>query len=387
MSPVKAPRVVDLTDVTGAYAGRLLADVGADVVRVEPPTGDPLRSRPPFLHDRPGPDRGLWFAAMNAGKRSLAIDIGGLEAADRRQLFVEWPDIVLFSGTCSRFDTLGLCDLDPARDGIVLTTLTPFGRSGPLRSWQGNDLVAWATGGLAVKMGEPELPPVIPSAELACVVGAQQLTIGALAAVRHLRRTGAGSDVDVSLQESVTMMTGECGVPLFLDEGRIRSRTGSHRPISSPFGHFTASDGYIAILAINPTHWLALREWIYEGTGDARILDESFVGGPEARTGEKGAEVDALTEAFTRTRTRGELFEQGQARKIPVSPVNEPSAVLDDSHLASRNWWEQIIVDGMAVRAAGSPFRMAAGPSSRSLIVPSVGQDNDVLFGEIGLDR
>lgn len=344
-------RVLDMTDQMGAYAGKIFRDLGADVIRLEQTSAE---SR--------GVDSRRAEAIeifSNAGKRriSLALDLPQSDEAVRS--LASSADLLLFSGQSAGVDRFRLRERLEGLDSLIVSTLTPFGLSGPKRDWKGNDLIAWAAGGLAAKMGDSDRPPVIPSAGLAEFVGAQYLAIGSLIAIRERTQSSLGQWVDVSLQECVASMSGECGVPLFLDDLVVRTRTGSHRPISAPFGHFPAKDGFVSILAITPSHWLSMRQWIYDEIRDEAVMNPDWEGGPEARTGSIGAQVNVLTTALTQRHEKRYLFEQGQRRGIPCTPVNEPTDILTDPHLKARQFWVEVIVEGETHSVPGAPFRLS----------------------------
>jgi len=348
-------RILDITDSLGAYAGKLLCDLGAQVTRLEDereailPETQSVRQRAADLYN-------------NSGKRIVVGDLES-EAWDARiESLIETTDAVLFSGPFSRFERLRIESRMGSAGSLVVGTLTPYGLTGPKRRWKGNDLMAWAAGGLAIKMGDPDRPPVIPNAGLALVVGSQYLAIGTLMALRGRSVSGEGQWIDVSLAECVTAMTPECGVALFLDDGKLKARTGNHRPISAPYGHYPTLDGQISIIAITAAHWISMRQWIFDETGDDTVLNPAWEGGPEMRTGAIGESVDRLTIKLTRDRKKMDLFREGQRRGIPCAPVNEVADVLMDPQLDSRGFWQPVAHEEQGYRMPGAPYRLGLAP-------------------------
>ena len=381
-------RVLDLSDESGVYGAKLLADLGADVIRLEPPGGDPLRSRPPFLHDQPGPDRSLFFAYMNTSKRSVTLN---LATPDGRALFdrlAATADAVYFSGSAVAYDALGLDALAARSPRLVVAAVTPFGLTGPFRDWSGNDLVAWAMGGLAYTLGDPDRPPLIPApqAKLSAILGSLFAALGTITALRGRARLGRGQRVDISLQESVLMASPESGVTPFLDDMIPRVRAGAKRPMTAPMGHYRTKDGYASVLALMPLHWQALSEWIYEKTGNEAALDESLRGPGVNRSGGNWTVADLFTQDLADLYTKHELFEEGQRRGVAITPVNDPASVADDPQLAERDYWTTIEVDGEPVRAPGPPYRLTGTPWRISRQPPRAGQHNAEVYGELGLD-
>jgi benzylsuccinate CoA-transferase BbsE subunit len=337
-------RVLDVTDELGIWTSRRLADLGAEVVRLEPVNGDPLRRRPPFLRSEPGPDRSLWWAYWNAGKKSVAGD-----ATTLKRLAPSF-DALCFSGPAARYDELGAGRLAAGSGRLVVSSVTPFGLDGPFRDWDGAELVAWAAGGAAPLVGDADRAPVIPHGELGLIVAGRYALMGLLAALRAARRDGEGQLVDVSLQEALAFLTSETGLHTFLDDLIPRTRMGSHRVSGGPFGHFPALDGHIHIGAAQPAHWDALARWIHEETGEEAVLDESLRGNLSARFHTHDL-VDFFTGELTRRHTRQDLFMEGQRRGVTLAPVNDIPAVLADPQLEARGFWDVLEVDGTPVRA------------------------------------
>ncbi len=379
-------RILDLTDASGVYGTKLLADLGADVIRVERPGGDPLRGHPPFLEGVPGRDRSLYWHYMNTSKRSITLD---LDREDGYRLFerlVDTAQIVAFSGPAWRYHELGLDEILTDHPQLIVSAITPFGLTGPFQNWVGNDLIAWATGGLAISTGDPDRPPLAPApvAELSHILASYLTAIGTLAAVRTQRRYGRGQLVETSLQQAVLTASGEAGAAGFLDDQELRIRQGNRRPMAAPFGHYPTTDGSAAVLALMPAHWDALAAWIHEKTGLDGALDESLRGPAFARSGDLLDVASFFTEELTKLYTKQELFEEGQRRGVTITPVNDPASAVADPQLAYRKYWTTLEVDGSEVRGPGAPARFSAIPWDPTR-APDVGEHNAEVYGEIGL--
>ena len=200
-------RVLDLTDERGQFAGKLLADLGADVIKVEPPQGDPARNRGPFVDDIPGPDRSLRWLAWNANKRSVTLDLSDAAGRDRFLYLAQSADFVLESFAPGRMDGLGLGyeALSEANQRLILVSISPFGQSGPYRDYQATDIVFWAMSGNMSISGESSGPPAHISDDCQSFLHAGgDAAIGALIALTQRARTGRGQHVDLSIQEATS---------------------------------------------------------------------------------------------------------------------------------------------------------------------------------------
>jgi crotonobetainyl-CoA:carnitine CoA-transferase CaiB-like acyl-CoA transferase len=347
--PWSGVRVVELTGLTGAYAARLWAALGAEVIVVEPPGGHILRTLPPFVPGHEGPDGSLWWAFFGQGKRSVVAERG----SEEYERLLASADVVI-------------SDVDPgagaptlAHPEQVFVAVTPFGLSGPRRDWKGSELLAWASAGIAFTIGFPDRPPVgaAPPVQFAAHVTSMYAVNGAMLALRGRRRTGRGQVVDVSMQECLLTLAPETGVPMFLDDRVYRSRPGNRRRVSRPWGLYPCVDGFVSTLIVQPAHWRRMAEWIAEVTEMESVLDEAFV---DLRVRWEVAEfIDDLTEQLTRPRTKLELFVEGQRRGIPLTPVNTVADLRADPHLATSGFWrddDHPVLGTMS--SPGAPFRV-----------------------------
>lgn len=380
-------RILDLTTDIGVYGTRLLADLGAEVIRPEAPGGDPQRHHAPFLHGRGGPERSLFFAFMNAGKKSVTLDLASTDGRALLERLAPTCDVIFFGGQAAELDSLGLENIRRSHPRLVLTALTPFGITGPLRSWKGYDLVAWAAGGIVFATGDPDRRPLAPAAlgQLSLILGGYHAALGTLAAIRVQRRDGAGQVVDVSLQDTALAATGEMGVAAFLDDLLPKTRSGSRRPFAGPLGHFKTTDGAAAVLALTPDHWAALAQWIYEVTGNESALDPVFTGPASSRMGDNREIVNLFTEDLAINFTKQEMFEEGQRRGVSITPVNDLASVLEDPQLAYRNFWVDMVIDGETVRVPGPPGVLSATPY-RAGAVPTIGEHTSEILGGLGIE-
>ena len=389
MTELSGLRVLDLTDEKGVYGTKLLADLGAAVIRVEPPGGDALRDHGPFLGQISGQNRSLYWAYMNTSKRSITLKLDTDDGRGILQRLAATVDVIAVSGDAGEVRALGIESLLGANEKLIASAITPFGLTGPFQDWTGNDFIGWATGGLMFSTGDPDRPPVSPApiAELSHILASYLVSFSTLAAVRQLNRGARGQLVEVSLQQAVATASGEAGVTAFIDDARLRTRNGNKRPMSAPFGHFATNDGFAAaILALMPAHWDALAAWIHEKTGHEGALDESLRGPSFARSGDLLEVADFFTTELAAQYSRQELFEEGQRRGISITPVNDPAASAQDPQLAYRNYWTEIEVGGKSIKSPGAPARHSKIPWS-ARPAPTVGQHNVEVYASIGIDE
>jgi benzylsuccinate CoA-transferase BbsE subunit len=327
--PWSGVRVVELTGLTGAYATRMWAALGAEVIVAEPPGGHLLRHLPPFAPGVDGSEASLWWAFFAQGKRSVVAEAG----SDDLARLLESADVVITDVD----PALGPPDL--AHERQVVVAVSPFGLTGPRQDWKGSELVAWASSGLAYTFGFPDRPPVAAATavQFAAHVTSLFAVNAAMLGLRGVRRTGRGQIVDLSMQECCLSLAPETGVPMFLDDRVHRSRPGNRRNVTRPWGLYPCADGFISYLIIQPAHWRAMAAWIAEATGVDSVLDEAFV---DMRVRWEVSDfIDELTEQLTRTRTKLDLFIEGQRRGIPTTPVNTVADLRRDPHLQSAGFW------------------------------------------------
>ena len=355
--PWSGTRVVDLTGLTGAYGGRVWAALGADVIAVEPPGGSSLRRLTPLAPGVDAPENGLWWAYYGAGKQSVVLD-PALDG-DRLAALLATADVVLDDAPPTEQDrpVWGRSAVQALNPGVSWVSVTPFGMTGPRRNWNGSDLVGWASCGVANTIGFADRAPVAPAPELQVLahVTSMNAVIAAMLAVRARRRTGTGQTIDISMQEVGLSFAPETGVPLYLDDQVERPRAGNRRPITSPMGLFPCQDGFVAMIAIQPSHWTAVAHWVNDVCDNEGILEEIFLDMVVRR--EAMEAIDLWIEDLTNRFTKLELFVEGQKRGIPVTPVNTVDDLRSDPHLEATGWWRTEEHPALgSYTVPGSPF-------------------------------
>jgi len=384
-------RVLDLTDAQGVFCAKLLADYGADVVKVEPPGGDYGRSRGPFPQDEPNPERSLYFLFYNTNKRSVTLN---LESELGRSIFkrlVAAADVVVESFPVGYLKGLGL-DYDSLREdnpGLVMASITPFGQSGPWKDFKSSDLIALAASGYMQITGDPDGPPVRQGNEQSHFPGAQYAAAAILAALYHRDAlSGTGQYIDVSLQEAlITYYTDAHPALLWMQLEENVTRVGTNSTLVIPLGAYPCQDGWISAGVITPREWENLSQWIYEVTGNEEILNEEYRGGNQ----ERAPYIDVITAMFIDFTTRftaEELFHEGQKRNLVFIPVNDVADLLVDPQLEASHLWTEL--DHPDVGKFKYPLGIfnSEEVSPAGVAAPRLGQHNQAIYcGELGFEQ
>lgn len=381
--PFEGVRVVDLSGLAGAYATRLFASMGADVFKVEPPGGSPLRRMAPFVDGGAESESSLWWAYLAMGSRSVVIDIDDEQDRDRLARLLAEADVVVDDHGPDVLDGYGV-GYDATRvgnPGVVWVAITPFGLTGPKRSWTSSNLVAWAASGVLYTTGFDDQPPVVPAgpAQMGMYATSLNAAVGAVLGLRGRRLLGTGQLVDLSLAEACLAFSPETGVPVFLDDRVHRVRAGNRRTLSRPFGIYPCSDGYVSILVLMPRHWEAIAKWIHEVCDNESIIDPVFA--DMNVRGQTMELVDSWVEELTMSMTLLEFFQEGQRRGIPITPVNTIETLRVDPHLEAVGFWDTTELPGGGSAAIpGAPFRTDSG-WWKTTRAPRLGEHTGEILG------
>ena len=358
-SALEGIRVLEVSEGSAGYCGKLLADLGADVIKIEPPGGDPARSIPPFAGSQPGPNRSLEFLYLNANKRSVALDLARDSDRQRFRRLADSAALIVESlapGTLDSWD-LGFESLRAGHPELVLTSITGFGQSGPHRDFRSGDLVASAMGGSMYVTGEPENPPVRLAGNQTVITACATAAASSLIALHHSRRSGHGQHVDISTQEVTAAVVHICGVGKWLDDGIVPVRNGTSLFASVPSGAYPCQDGLVYLMINRPLHWEALARWIHEETGNEEVLESMFEG-PSSNRIEYRELLDIFIADLTRQYAVQDFYHQAQARHLAVTPVNTAAMVAADPHLAAREFFVDLDhPESGPLRQPGGPFR------------------------------
>jgi len=376
-------RILDLADQTGALAGKLLADLGADVVLVEPPGGRRLRAIPPFWQGLPHPERSLFFWFYNTSKRGITLDITRRAGAALLRRLAGDADVLIETEPPGRLAALG-CGPDALRatnPRLTVASITPFGQRGPYRDWRGSDTVAEAMGGMLFVNGHKDGPPLRALGLQAYHQAGVFAAVGVLAALFAREQTGRGQDVDVSLQAAVAAALEH--VPgLWHQHGTAATRQGTLH-WTRYFRVGRCLDGWVMHCTVGD--WTSLVEWVKADGMAADLGDPAW---EDVRHRATGAEhlFDVL-DAWAARYTVEELVSGAQLRRIPYAAVRAPEALLRDPHLADRSFFVPIEHPelGLTVPYPGPPFHLTDAPWRIARRPPLLGEHNAEVYGRIGV--
>lgn len=394
-------RVLDLTTERGLLCGQMLGDLGADVIKMEPPGGSPARKLGPFYQNQPHPDRSLYWWAYNRNKRSITLNLDTDEGqALLRRLAINAQFLIesenpgfLAQRRC------GYADLAAVNPALVYVSITPFGQDGPKASYADSDLIILAAGGPLVLTGDEDRAPVRVSVPQGYAHASAQAAVAALIAHHERQRSGQGQHVDVSAQQAVAQATqsgilaGPLGEREFLRlSGGVKMGPVTVRLV------WPAKDGYVSIVFLFGSaiaHFTRrFMEWVHEeGFCDAATRDKDWVamgalffGEPEALT--EYERLCKIVESFTRSKTKDELLQAALKRALLVAPIVTIDEVVNSEHLAARAYWQSLQHPelGHTFRYPGPFAKFSASPITYRRRPPTVGEHNQEIYrDELGM--
>ncbi len=391
-------RVIELADSLGEWCGKLLADMGADVIKVEPPGGGPSRSIGPFFNDEPHPDRSLFFWHYNTSKRGITLDTEKEDGRAILRRLIDGADVFLETLPPGRSAFLGIDyeSLRATNPGLVHVALTPFGQRGPYvdGEYVTTDLVTMALGGPLQSCGydpdEGDLPPVRPGQNHSYHTGSHYACMATLVALWERGESGRGQFIDVSAQASLAV-TVEFANPMWeYSRAILRRQTGRHagaQPTSR--SSFLCADGKYVNLSLprDDATWEKLLAYLRE-KGLAAELEGDLFRDPQSRFQMAGAIYGAL-EVVTANISSEELFHLGQSLGLTWGAVRRPEDWLNDPHAKARGFFVEVEHPelGRTITYPGAPYRFLGSPWRIRRRAPILGEDNIAVYGELGFSK
>jgi len=401
-------RVLELASERTAFAGKLLADMGADVIVIEPPGGDATRAFGPFADDRPGPERSLYWWYYNTSKRGVTLDLGSARGRELFLALIRRSDVLLEGEDRERRAELGLDwdRLQRVNDQLVMTSITPFGRSGPRSTAPATDLTLLAGAGPVWSCGYDDhgLPPVRGGGNQAFHTGAHWAAMATLIALLARPELGRGQHVDVNLHAASNVSTENASYQ-YLSVGEVVQRqTGRHAtPVPTPPSQMRCADGRWLNTGIGlrkPAEFAALCEWLESEGLAGRFSSMDALRAAAARETidpyavPADPELAALLAAgrdavafLAENLDAYAIFTGAQQRGLPMGIIYSPDEAIEDPHLIARGFPVEVHHDdlGRSIVYPGAPYRFQGTPWRISRRAPHLGEHSAEVLQDVGV--
>ena len=403
-------RVLDLTGPSGLYCAKLLADLGADVIRIEPPGGHETRRIGPFFHDEPHPEKSLHHFHFNTNKRGITLNLESTEGRDIFKELVKTADMVVETFAPGYLASLGLAyeALKAINPRLILVSITWFGQTGPYKDFQSSDLVTQATTGLMYTIGFPEDPPAAIGASQTYHMASAHAAMGALMALYHRDLEGHGQWVDLPVHGSCLRFAEMVALMYWVD-GTIRKRSGFeyYRGLQDVW---PCKDGHVICSVLGGFGADVILEWmdsegmaadlrgeehkeviaVIKGAAPGGRGAQNNAGGPKLKDMKSAKRhVEEVWQAFLLTHKKEELLIGAQTRGVSLMPINTAKDVAEDIGLRARNYFVEVEHPELGTRLEypGAPYRLAKTPWSLRKRAPLIGEHNNEIYKELGLSR
>lgn len=372
-------RVVELgSGVPAAYSVKLLADLGAEVVKVESPGGDVTRRAGPFPNEQRSPESSGLFIYLNTNKRGVVLDLESSAGVDQLESLLSGADVVMHNLSPDDAERIGLNapSVGSRYPRLVVTSITPFGASGPHRNFRARDITLWNAGGLANLNGDgpggDSLPPLRVFGHQAMFQAGLNAAIATMGAVLARDRTGEGQSVDVSAQECLATIT-ELAYPFWTYAGAVASRLGS-KP-AQPLDFFACRDGWVFLCIIEEHQWRAFVEVMEQPE-----LLEMEVFADRLQRGINWDVLRPMLAEWMAQQSVAELYQRLQDQRVPIAPVSTMGDVFSSEHLINRGFFATFAHPGGSVRGPGAPYHLSQTPWQIRCPAPRLGQHNETVL-------
>jgi crotonobetainyl-CoA:carnitine CoA-transferase CaiB-like acyl-CoA transferase len=394
-------RVLDLTDENGLLCAKILADLGADVVKIEKPGGDNCRRFGPFFKGDTNPEKSLFWFAYNLNKRGITLDIDSSEGHFLFERLVKDADFVIESFPPGHMAGLGLDyeALSSINPQLIMASITPFGQDGPRKDWKSSDIVSMATGGFMALVGDDDRPPVRISVDQAALHACAEAAVACLIAMHDRHRSGRGQCIDISIQASVVTTT-ISAVP-YWDMGEvILKRSGPYRAGLREGGkvvpqQWACKDGFVSYAIwggqAGARSNKALVDWMDSyGMATATLLNMDWPS-YDLKTADESLmnEIEAGIARFFLSRTKEELYQGALERRIQLYPIYTIEDIVKNPHLKERGFWEDIEHEDLDTHITypGAFAKSSEVELNAYRRAPRIGEHNhDIYIDELGLD-
>lgn len=390
-------RVLDLTDEKGSLCGKILGDLGADVIKIERPAGDAARQKGPFYHNTTDPEKSLPWFALNANKRGITLNLENPEGQEIFKKLSDKADFVIESFTPGYMEKLGIDykTLSARNPRLIMTSITPFGQTGPYKDYKGSDIVILAMSGFMYINGDKDRAPLKMCLDQSYYLGCAQAAAGTLLALQHRYASGKGQHVDVSLYD--VMVRANYREPFRWEWEKAKTpRSGNFFARGSAAFRqlWPSKDGYVTwmIMMENPKPVKGWIEWMKEEGQAGRWGDINWDEVPNFLkwTPEDIEAIQQAIAAFMLTHTTKELEIGSIKRGLLLSPVNPVDAVAQDEQLIARGFWKKIEHPELndSITYPRYTYLSSEGTNEIRFRAPLIGEHNwDIYGGELGLSK
>ena len=372
-------RVLDLTGRMGGYCGLLLANLGAQVILIEPPGGDPLRRQGPFKDDHFDKEQSLSFAAYHTNKNGIVLDLEIGEHRETLRQLVSHADALIEDKPAGFLEQMGLGygALQSLNPTLVMTSITGFGQSGPYRDFKAPNIVAFAMGGLMNLCGHSGRAPLMGPCDVAYHLGSVHAAFGTLVALFNRRVSGRGDHIDVSLQDVLVADPFLRIITRYSVTGEVPERTG-HSQSTTVAETYQCKDGYARIFVNQADHWKRFVDWLGR---PPELLDPKYENAqnrfPLRQT------IDRLVEARTLNYETKKFFDEFQSLRLAAAPINSPRAFLADEQTQERNFVTTVEHPRLGRHDfPGDPYKFSETPWRVERGAPLLGQHQEEVARE-----
>jgi len=391
-TPYGGLTIVELSDdPSGEMTGMQFVQLGADVIKVEPPAGAPSRHTGPFVDDEPDPDRSLAYWYYNGGKRSVVVDLERDDGRADLDRLLATADVFVIAVHPRRLRDLALdlAKIAAAHPSLIVVSITDFGLTGPWAEYKSSDLVALATSGLLITSGydDHSIPPIRPGGNQAYHTAASFAHQAVLLGLLQRQQTGAGGLIDVSLQEAAAVTVELANPYWFYPRALVQRQTCRHaQPVPTQSAIFECADGrwvYFALILGDSKPWNALVQWMDSHDLAIDLKDPAY--GDLVYRQQNFAHIQDLVEVFFLVQESSVVYHEGQQRGLPIGVLNAPEDLFEDEHLMAREFFQPVDEPGYGtVRMPGAPYRF----STLSTVAPQpaarLGEHTAEVLREVG---
>jgi len=388
--PLAGLKVLEVAnDIGGEFAGLLLAQMGAEVVKLEPPEGSPTRRVGPFAKGEDRPDTSLNFWFYNSNKKSVAADLATADGKAALEMLLKDADVLVSTLQPAALKTLGidLKALSDAHPKLIVLSVTPFGLTGPWADYKSSDLVALAAGGPLNSCGydDHSIPPIRPGGNQGYHSATSFAQIGVMLALLERQKTGRGQLLDVSMHEACAVNVELANPYWFYPRVHVHRQTCRHaQPSPTQPALFRCADGryvYFALILSEPKAWKALVDWMDSKGMAVQLTDPAF--SDVAYRQAHFHEVQELVECFFLIQDSHVAYHEGQAAGLPIGVLNAPEDLFADEHLQAREFFVDVEHEGLGkVTYPGALYRFSSFGEAPRTAAPRLGQHTQEVLGK-----